>query len=434
MTSIWTNSINELQTLFPVLDHDIYTDVLIIGGGMAGVLLAYMLKEKGVSNILVEAKRIGSGNTKNTTGKITAQHGLIYANLIRKFGVEKARMYFEANTLAIDKFHSIAQMVPCDFEHKTAYVYNIDRALNIDLEVNAYSKLGITPVFPGKSHLPFKVAGILGMPYQAQFNPLKLLMGISKNLEIYENTFVTSIKDNIAMTEKAKIHAKHIILATHYPMKNIPGLYFMKMYQHRSYAIAIENAPSIDGMYIDEKEDGLSFRNYEKMLIIGGGDHRTGKKGGGYQELQKVIKNAYPNATETFRWAAQDCMTLDQMPYIGQHQANTSQLYVATGFNKWGMSGSMVAAQILTDIIHSGKSEWLELFSPQRSMLRGQLFLNIAHSLVGLMQFGKRCPHMGCALKWNAVEKTWDCPCHGSRFEHCGQLIDNPAKRGINVK
>lgn len=433
--SVWHDSVKEApRPPAKPPEGDIKTDVLIIGGGMAGVLCAYKLKQAGVACVLVEARRIGSGVTGNTTAKITAQHGLIYEKLIKKYGLAAAQRYYEANRLARDEYERLSAIFPCDFESRTAYTYSLTDPKKLEDEAKAYEKLSIRPVFQERPPLPFGVAGALGMENQAQFNPLKLLFAVANELNIHENTFVHEIKENTAFTGSGRITAKRIILATHFPLVNIPGLYFVKMYQHRSYVIALENAPELNGMYLDEQENGHSFRNYKGLLLLGGGDHKTGKQGGGYEELRSLAKSAYPNAAERFAWATQDCMTLDGIPYIGVHRKAAPHIYVATGFNKWGMTGSMVAANVLCDLITVGTSEYEGLFSPRRSMLHPQLAVNGFSALGNLLLPGKRCPHMGCALRWNKTERTWDCPCHGSRFDEHGKLIDNPAKRGISVE
>jgi hypothetical protein len=204
------------------------------------------------------------------------------------------------------------------------------------------------------------------------------------------------------------------------------------MYQHRSYVTALENAPDVNGMYLEEKTDGLSFRNHGGLLLIGGGDHRTGKKGGGWKTLRDFAADICPEAREKYSWATQDCMTLDGVPYIGKYGKSAKGLYVATGFNKWGMTSAMVSAMILSDIILGNKNEYAEVFSPQRSMMKPQLLINALTAVGNLLTpTAPRCPHMGCALKWNKAEQSWDCPCHGSRFENNGAVIDNPATGGL---
>ena len=432
MKSVWSETAD--KKTHPALDRDVTTDVLIIGGGMSGILIAHKLKETGIHCVVAEAKTVGCGITKNTTAKITAQHGLIYADLINKFGKEKAQQYYEVNMKSIQHFHILADQFHCDFENKTAYVYSTNNRQKLENEANAYLKLGIPSQIDDNSPIPIKTKGALAMENQAQFHPLKLLYALSDRLIIYENTFISKIKGLTAYSESGKITAKHIVLATHYPLINIPGLYFVKLYQHRSYVLALEGAQLIDGMYLDEREKGHSFRTYGKLLFIGGGDHRTGKKGGGYAELRAFVENNYPHATEKYHWATQDCMTLDNIPYIGRHRTGAKELYVATGFNKWGMTGSMAAAELITDLIVTGKSEWEELYTPKRSVMHRQIVINLGTAAKGFLSIGKpRCSHMGCKLHRNISESTWDCSCHGSRFDESGNVTDNPAKKGIRL-
>ena len=426
MESLWEQTSEHVG--FPALDRDLKTDVLIIGGGMAGVLCAWMLEQAGVSYVLAEAKNLGSGITKNTTAKITFQHGLIYAKLLRKFGTERAKQYLQANQAALEQFRALCREIPCGFEEKCSYVYDLDDRRKIEKELAALEKLGYSGEFTQTLPLPFSVAGAIRFPGQAQFHPLQFLAGISRGLHIYEHTPVRELIGTTAVTDGGWIRAERIIVATHFPFLNKHGGYFLKLYQHRSYVIALENAPDIHGMYVDEAQKGMSFRNYGELLLLGGGDHRTGKKGGAWSELRDFARQHFPEARERYHWATQDCMSLDGVPYIGPYSAGTSRLYVATGFNKWGMSSSMAAAMVLRDCMLGKNNPWAEVFSPSRTILRPQLALNGLEALAGfLTPTGKRCPHLGCALKWNPAEHTWDCPCHGSRFDADGTLIDNPA-------
>jgi glycine/D-amino acid oxidase-like deaminating enzyme len=433
MVSVWSDT--SYLPKFESIQEDKITDVLIIGGGMAGILCAYFLNQAGVDNILVEAKTICSGITKNTTAKITSQHGLIYDKLINNAGIDQAGMYLHANQASLKKYKQLCKEIDCDYEEQDAYVYSLDNRDKIEKEVKALQKLNFKAGFIESLPLPFGVAGAIKFSNQAQFNPLKFISTIAKDLQIYENTFVKKVFDHKALTEHGTITAKKIIIATHFPFINKHGSYFLKMYQHRSYVIALENATNVNGMYVDEAEKGMSFRNYENLLLIGGGDHRTGEQGGCWKELRNFGKRYYPKATEKYHWATQDCMTLDSVPYIGNYSMNTPDLYVATGFNKWGMTSSMVAAMILSDMITKRKNDFAEVFSPSRSILKPQLAVNASKAIKNLLTLSpKRCPHLGCALKWNQVEHTWDCSCHGSRFEGSGKLINNPAMRDINIR
>ena len=426
MLSVWSDS-TKLPT-FPQLKKDLRTDVLIIGGGIAGILCAYQLEKAGVKYVLVEADRICSGITKNTTAKITSQHGLIYHKLIPRFGLERARMYLDANEAALKEYRRLCESIECSFETKDSYVYSLDNPRRIAKELHALRQIGFYAEYEEKLPLPFSVAGAVKFKNQAQFNPLEFLSEISKGLNIYEHTKMQELAPNLAITEHGKITASKIIVTTHFPFLNKHGSYFLKMYQHRSYVIAYENAPDVEGMYVDEAQKGLSFRNYKDLLLIGGGDHRTGKIGGNWQELSAFAAAHYPNSQEVCRWATQDCMTLDEVPYIGQYSKNTPSFYVATGFNKWGMTSAMMAAMILRDMVLEKENPYAPVFSPSRSMLHPQLFVNAFEATTNLLTpTTKRCPHLGCALKWNPAEHTWDCPCHGSRFTAKGELIDNPS-------
>ena len=428
MQSIWKESTN-LPT-FPALEEDIRTDVLIIGGGITGLLCAYMLEQAGADYALVEANNICCGITQSTTAKITSQHGLIYNKLTKKFDEKTAKIFLEANEKAVVRFRKLTQNIDCDFEDKNAFVYSVDKPTKIQQEINALQKIGFHTRFVSSLPLPFPVAGAVCFPKQAQFHPLKFLSAIAGGLHIYEHTTVRELVGLTAITNKGKIHAEKIVVATHFPFLNKHGLYPLKLYQHRSYVIALENVPKLDGMYVDEAINGLSFRSHQDLLLLDGGSHRTGKQGGGWKELENFARKYYPEARAKYRWATQDCISLDGLPYIGQYSKNTEGLYVATGFNKWGMTSAMMSATILCDMLQNKYSPYAEVFSPSRSMFHTQLAINGVESAIRfLTPSAKRCPHLGCALKWNAFEHTWDCPCHGSRFTEDGKLIDKPRIR-----
>lgn len=430
MDSIWTR-IEKLPS-FPKLQGDTKTDVLIVGGGMAGTLCAYFLQKQGVDYILVEGRTICSGVTKNTTAKITSQHGLIYHKLVKDIGIEKAALYLKANQDALQKYEELCQNIDCNFEYKPSYVYSLSHPAKLEEEIKALEKIDFQARLLQTKELPFSNTEAVCFENQAQFHPLKFISEIAKDLNIYEHTFVKELKENVAVTNQGNIVFQKIIFTTHFPIDNKYGMYFMKMYQHRSYVIALKNVPQVKGMYVDESEKGLSFRNYEDLLLLGGGSHRTGKKGGNWKELREFARQYYPDAKEVSFWATQDCMSLDRIPYIGRYSKSKENYYVATGFNKWGMTSAMVAAGILTDLIMEKVNPYAEVFNPSRSMLKPQLFVNMGESTMNLLTFTKkRCPHMGCALKWNEAEKSWDCPCHGSRFDEDGGVIDNPATGDI---
>ncbi len=426
MTSVWEQGL-ALPSFSP-LDGDRQTDVLIIGGGLTGVLCAYMLRQAGVDCLLLEAKTVLSGVTKYTTAKITFQHGLMYDTLIRRFGLDRARQYLAANCEALERYAALCRTIDCDFVRQDSFVYSLRDRQKMEAEAAALQRLGAASVLTQETPLPFAVAGAVGVPKQAQFHPLKFAAAILPGLPLCEHTPVRELAGTTALTDHGRVRAKRIIVATHFPFLNKHGFYFVKMYQQRAYVAALQNVPPVAGMWVDEAPDGFSFRQYGDRLLLGGGGHRTGKPGGGQAALDAFADQYYPGARVTHRWATQDCMTLDGVPYIGRYSAGTEGLYVATGYNKWGMTSSMAAATILTDAVQGRASPYADVFSPQRSIWRPQLFVNMGESVRGLLTPAKkRCPHLGCALTWNAAEHTWDCPCHGSRFTKEGGLLDGPA-------
>nr|MBQ8244383.1 FAD-dependent oxidoreductase [Oscillospiraceae bacterium] len=432
MNSIW----HDIQLPhFPALEGNLKTDVLIIGGGMAGLLCAHCLTLAGISCIVAEADTIAGGITQNTTAKITAQHGLIYHKLAARFGIETAGLYLEANENALRTLRELCSNVDCDFSHQDNHIYSRSDQAVLEEELNTLQALGYPAGYTETLPLPFPTAGAVTFPRQGQFHPLKFLAAIAPALDIFEHTRVRELVKNTAITDSGTITAETILVATHFPFLNKHGSYFLKLYQQRSYVLSLENVPAMEGMYLDQAENGLSFRSHNGTLLLGGGGHRTGKQGGNWHELEAFAQVHYPGAKITHRWAAQDCMSLDGIPYIGRYSARTQNLYVATGFNKWGMTSSMVAAQLLTDLIQGKQSPYAEVFSPSRSILHPQLGLNALESTKNLLSLSaKRCPHLGCALKWNPQEHSWDCPCHGSRFTADGTLIDNPATGNLKKR
>ena len=431
MKSVWQESIEKNE--FPTLNGDAKTKVLIVGGGIAGILTAYFLQKEGVPYILVEKGKICGLTTGNTTAKITYQHGLIYHKILKSYGTDGAKMYLEAGKTAFDEYRKLCENIDCDYEIKDNFVYSIDDEKKLEKEMDTLSKIGFNADFSTDLPLPFKTAGAVRFCNQAQFNPLKFLFHIAKGLNIYENTFVREINQNTAITNRGKITAEKIIITTHFPFINRHGSYFLKLYQHRSYVVALKGAQNVGGMYVDDENTGLSFRNYKDTLLLGGGGHRTGKQGGNWAELRRFAKENYPHSKEISYWAAQDCMSLDDIPYIGNYSKNTPNLYTATGFNKWGMTSSMVSAMILRDMILGRNNPFEEIFNPSRSILKPQLLVNGIETVSNLVCLtDKRCPHLGCSLKWNKAERTWDCPCHGSRFTEKGTVIENPSNKNLS--
>lgn len=427
MESIWADA---MPVRFPSLWGEVHTDVLIIGGGIAGLCCAHALQEAGISCIVAEQGRLAAGNTLGTTAKVTAQHGLCYDRLLRRFGTEAAQAYLHGNLAAVDTIAALARRIDCDFSQASHIVYARSGVQQLETEALALEKLGYHADFRDNLPLPFPTDGGIAFPEQGYFHPLKFLSGLASDLTVYENTQILSLSPRLAKTERGVIHFSKAISATHFPLLNKRGFYFLKLYQQRSYALSLEGAPIPKDMYLEE--GGLSLRPAGNRLLLSGGGHRTGKPGGGWQVPEAAAQRYFPEGVITARWAAQDCMTLDGLPYVGQYSKTTPWLYVATGFNKWGMTNSMVAAQLLTSLILGLPHPLRELLSPQRPMLCPQLAVNIGESAKNLLAPGlHRCTHMGCRLRWNPQEHSWDCPCHGSRFSPHSEVLNEPATRPL---
>ncbi len=448
------------------LYNDTSVNTVIIGAGMVGILTAYLLKKKGIDAIVLDAARIGSGQTQNTTAKITSQHSLFYSKMKYKVSRKRLKGYAMANEEAIDRFGQIIreEKIDCDFERLPAVLFTTDdhNIRKLKKEANTAKKLGINAYYTENmtdtSLNPVNAKGYIFFENQAQFHPLKFLKAITKDLTIYENTPVLSVKGHTVYTDKGRIEADHIVFAAHYPFINMPGFYFIREHQERSYVLALKNGGKLSAMYYSIDKDGLSLRSHGDLLLLGGGAHRTGKKTTckneevGYIFLRKMKEKNYPETEIVSAWSAQDCMPHDNIPFIGKYSVFRPYWHVATGFKKWGMTSSMIAAEIISDDIRiktdcgvrtkdfeQGISRYSHVFSPQRFLFRASfcsLMEDLWESTVGLIKgiFGpvaRKCTHMGCHLEWNDEERSWDCPCHGSRFTNEGELIDNPAQTNL---
>ncbi len=416
-------------------------DVIVVGAGLTGILTAYYLKEQGKSVLVLEAKEVASGQTERTTAKITSQHGLKYRKLIKDIGEEMARLYALANEEAIREYERLIQKlnIDCQFEKTAAYLYSTENATALQEEAKAAARLGIDAFLTRETELPFPVKGAVCFRNQAQFSPLEFVKSLARELEIWEYTQVLRVKGNQVITKDKTLAADKIVMATHYPVKNVPGFYFLRQHQERSYVLALYGCERIKGMYYGIDAEGLSFRQAGDLLLLGGSSRRTGENtcGRAYEYLAQSAKKYYPGSQEKMRWAAQDCMPHDGVPFIGKYSMFTPDLYVATGFQKWGMTTAMVAAMLFRDELCGVESPYRELFSPQRMYVRAgykSFIKDVGMSTKGLAKgvFTRpRCSHMGCALVWNPEEKSWDCPCHGSRFEESGEVLDNPAGKTL---
>ena len=496
MKSLWIETTKDEIILNP-LEKDKETEICVIGGGLFGLTTAYYLTQQGKKVIVLEKGEIGEKVSGNTTGKITSQHGLFYEHLINDYGKEYAKKYLEANEEAIENIKEIIkeEQIECEFCKQNTYAYATqeDEVIEIQKEVEAVKELGKEAEFVTQTELPFKIKGAIKFKEQAQFHARKYMIGLCKAIlkqnEIYAYTTVTDVvkeedKYNI-YTDRGNVKAKYVVIATHYPIINMPGFYFTKMYQSTSYLIAIETDKKLpQGMYISAKEPIYSFRtatyNGKQILLIGGSEHKTGKAiedNSNYKELEKKAKELYPDCKILFKWNTRDCISLDKIPYIGEYSNIMKNMYVGTGFKKWGMTLSNIAGKIVSDKIMGKENKYETIFNSTRikpiknrwevknmveetvkSIVLNKFkiepedlkqiendngaIIEINGENVGIYKDtqGKiyavkpNCTHLGCLLTWNNLDKTWDCPCHGSRFDYRGRNIYEPAIKDLEIK
>jgi len=472
MESIWTQTV--ILPSFPPLEGHLETEIAVIGGGLAGILTADALHQAGADVIVLEANRIGSGQTAGTTAKLTAQHGLKYQQLQQTLGADIARQYASAHLSAIEHLRRLVQMrnIPCEFQDCTSFLYAVEAPGPLQEEYDICRKLGMDVFLTSDTELPFS-AQALGLRHQAQFHPLKLLAALASDLTIFEHSRVLQAEGHILRTARGTVTAKKIIFTCHYPFVNLPGYYFLRQHQERSYVLALDHAAPFQNHYLGIDGKHLSFRPYGEMLLLGGGSHRTGenREDGTYEQLEQAAQRYWPESRISARWSAQDCMPMDGIPYIGIYAEHRPDWLVATGFQKWGMSSSVLASMILPTLAQNRTPiPESAVFSPHRfhlSASAGQLANDTLHAVRdlsrrflspgrispenlpnghgGIVEIdGKKlgtyrdetgqlhvvsvkCPHLGCQLEWNPAEHSWDCPCHGSRFDIHGHLLSGPA-------
>lgn len=483
--SYWISSTEE--TFFPRLKEDVAVDVAIIGGGITGISTAFMLKQKGLKVAVVEADQILKGTTGHTTAKITSQHSLIYARLKNSIGEELARQYAQANESAIHYIAGIVKEhnIECDFVWKPAYVYTqSDQYIkDIEDEARVAYDLGIKAGCEEDIPLPFAIKRAVCFENQAQFHPLKYLNVLAGKIagqgsHIFEGTVAIDIEKNppaVVTRQGHRIMADKIVIASHYPFFDGGGLYFSRIYTEKSYVLGItmkEEFP--EGMFINAEEPTRSLRSQTtsagELVLVGGENHKTGDGRDFNQHYRNLLDFAQQNFevdNVLYCWSTQDCMTIDGVPYAGNITPRNPDIYVATGFGKWGMTNSTAVAMIISDLITTGDSPWAPVYNPSRFKLgsvknlavqnldvakeyvTGKLErpddIDIAPGEAGTvyMQGQKMgayrdkegelhliditCTHLGCELKWNEAETSWDCPCHGSRFSPDGLIIEGPA-------
>jgi glycine/D-amino acid oxidase-like deaminating enzyme/nitrite reductase/ring-hydroxylating ferredoxin subunit len=486
--SYWLASTD--KTNYPALEQDIKVDVAIVGGGMTGITSAYLLKKEGLRVAVIEANRILQGTTGHTTAKITSLHSLIYSRIKRYMGEEKAKQYAEANEAAISTISGLIKHedIDCDFHWEPAYTFTLTDSYlqKVADEVNTAAGLGLKATFIENIPLPFEVKGAVRFDGQARFHPRKYLLALAKKIEgdgsfIFEHSRVVDVNEgnpSIVITNQGKkITADNVVIASHFPCYDGMGFYFARMYPERSYALAVRvKEKFLGGMYVTAEDPAKSIRSQEyeggELLVISGEHHKTAHGTNLHKHYENLLEFAQKHYTVQeilYRWSTQDYTTLDKVPAVGRLTSKTPNIYVATGFRKWGMTNSTASAMIIKDLIVKGENSWADVYDPSRfipnpsitsfisinadvaaKFVSGKLkpvthdidiekeeakVVEIEGHKMGVYRDGRgqlhtvdtTCTHLGCELKWNDAERSWDCPCHGSRFTYEGEIIEGPA-------
>lgn len=487
--SLWFNG---LKSKFEPLSEDLDVDICIVGGGITGITTAYLLAKAGKSVCILERDNICAHATGNTTAKITAQHGLFYNYLLNTFSTDIAKGYLDANLEAISNIKNIIdeENIDCDFEFCDNYVFtNLESDIpKIKQEVLTVNSLGFNAELVNSIEVPVDCLSAIKFPNQAKFNPLKYVNGLLNKFTslggmVFEHSLVHDVKQENnfyhSFSNDFCVSSKYIVFACHYPFINVPGLYFLKMYQEASYVIGFKTSANLfDGMYINTQAPIISLRtaldnNNEQIVLLGGSNHKVGTDddiSNSFLNLENLAKNMYPDAQILYRWQTQDCISLDKIPYIGPFSSVWKNSYIATGFKKWGMTTSNVSANIICDSILGNKNKYDFVFTSTRfnPIKNGTEFVNLLKqsvnslvvdrikipnevlsnipcnsakivdyldSKVGIYRDTNNilhaikpfCSHLGCQLSWNDLAKTWDCPCHGSRFTFDGKSLYDPS-------
>lgn len=478
---------------FEPLKEDTRADVVIVGGGITGITAGYLLAKEGLKVTIIEAGKLLNGTTGHTTAKITAQHGLIYDELLHHMGKEKARQYYQANSEALNFIrHTIEKEgIKCDFTPEDAYIYSTNQKYKwlLEKEYKAYQDLGIEGELLDSLPVNIKITKALSMKNQAHFHPLKYLSHFVDTIlknggKIYENTTAIDVEgENTVITREGfKASGDYVLACSHFPFYEGQSFYFTRMHAERAYVIVVKtDKPYPGGMYISIDNPTRSLRpvriNGENMVLISGETHKTGQGLDTmvhYKALEEFGEAVFGIVENKYRWSAQDLFTLDKVPYIGKISPSHPAILIATGYKKWGMTNGTAAALLMRDIILKRDNPYLALFSPSRfyadPSLRTFLEQNgdvAKHLIKGKFEFPVRhandlfsgeggvithnaqragaykdkegnlyivdttCTHLGCETEWNHGDRTWDCPCHGSRFSYTGEVIEGPAKKPL---
>jgi glycine/D-amino acid oxidase-like deaminating enzyme/nitrite reductase/ring-hydroxylating ferredoxin subunit len=484
-------------TAYPALPIGVHVDVAVLGGGIVGLTAAWLLKQAGYKVAVIDARSIVTGVTGNTTAKVTALHQLIYRHLVDHAGEERARLYAHANLSGIEEIATLTSLlgIDCDFTWANAYTYadTDEQVPAIEAEVEAAVQIGLPAKLVHSCDLPFPIKAAIELPNQAHFHPRRYLLALAAKIpgdgsHVFEDTTALDVHDDspcVIQTSNGPLTARRVVIATHQPFL-LEGFYFARMHLKRSYALGVRlDGPVPAGMYISADEGECDFHSFRParddlgpLLIVGGAGHRTGHEhdtAARLRQLEEDTRRRFPVTRVDYRWATQDNVTLDRLPYVGRLSRGSDNLFVATGFGGWGMTNGTAAAMLISDLIQGHDNPWEELYSPRRvelissagrimrdgartaaAFIGGHLRLPGSHDPAdiapgeariiqqGWMKVGAYrdpagrlhvvspiCTHLRCVVRWNTAETSWDCPCHGSRFDPDGCVLQGPAVRDL---
>lgn len=448
--SLWLAGAESLSSTR--LTGSIDCDVCIVGGGLTGVYTAYLLAKKGVNVALIEANdSVAIATTGHSTGKLTPQHDAVYSKLLKAFSEEETKLYYRANMDAIER--AIEHATVDIYQRADSYIYAQTDigAQTVKSEIEAYQRLGIPGLETNETELPFSVLTALKLESTIQIHPTNFAthfakLALSEGAKFYTNTRITRVEidqNNVYCENGYKISYKNLVLATHYPIESFKGLMMAKLSIDRSYLLASKAPEMLKGQYISVDSPARTIRtalvSNQPYFIYGGSSHKAGTQKDTqsyYETLEKEMVSIFDLPKPEFAWSAQDPDTADSVPYIGRITSSEPNVFVATGYRKWGLSSSLVAGEIISTAITDGRHPATDLFTPSRNQF-GRTLLRmlkvigfVTSSLAGgyLTRIeAPKCTHLGCKTRWNEADDTWDCPCHGSRYDKFGNVIEGPA-------
>ncbi len=495
--SLWLK--DGISSSMPKLEADIECDVCIVGAGITGIMTAYRLCESGLKVVMIDKEEPIHLTTGNTTAKFTFQHYLIYSEILKRYDSDMAILYYEAQLEGMNHVRSLIDKhnISCDFKETSAIVYaeNDEQFKEILDEESAYQHINIPHEIIYNLPLNLKGTGGLRVDGQFELNPVKLLDFLltyisGKNVSVFKNTEAISLEEEddsikIVTAEQKIIRCKKVVIATGYPFFDGNGFYFTRLEAHRSYLMAFPIKELLEDQYMlisnASKAFSIRFSDTDEVnyLLVGGQGHKVGQSDSeiqSYKAIADFADSQFIVDDPVYRWSAQDYKAVDHIPYIGKLTSKHESVFVATGFNKWGMSNGSFASLLISDLILGTQSKYEDLFNPSRGEVKGNLGdflkanLNVAKELIkgkitpdvkdlndisngegGIIKYhGKRvaayrdfsgslflhdstCTHMGCELVYNNAEKTFDCPCHGSRFNYDGKVIEGAAIDNLKI-